>query len=125
MGRLGLCGTNGSKFEGIKAHMNRAIGETYEGEFPRVRAPWVRRPVVTRCVRAGLDMTLDTFPADGVVDYKAYDKALEAFKPGDAATIFTPGPSLALLQVSTGLARRTWRVHRHWLCMCSVVILTR
>lgn len=73
-----------------------------------------------RYVRAGLDMTLDTFPADGIVDYKAYDKALEAFKPGDAATIFTPGPSPALLQVSTGLARRTWRVHRHWLCICSV-----
>jgi D-galacturonate reductase len=31
--RLGLCGTNGSKFAGIRAHMQRAIGETYKGEL--------------------------------------------------------------------------------------------
>jgi hypothetical protein len=36
-------------------------------------------------------MTLETFPRDGVVDYKAFNAALESFKPGDAATIFTPG----------------------------------
>lgn len=42
----------------------------------------------------GLDMTLETFPRDGVVDYKAFNAALESFKPGDAATIFTPGMDL-------------------------------
>jgi hypothetical protein len=38
-----------------------------------------------------LDMTLDTFPAEGVTDYKAYEQALTSFSPGDAATVFTPG----------------------------------
>lgn len=29
--RLGLCGTNGEKMPGIRAHMQKAIGEPYQG----------------------------------------------------------------------------------------------
>lgn len=84
IGRLGLCGTNGKKFPGIRAHMDKAIGQTYKG----------------------LDMTMDTFPIDGAVDPQAYIAALEKFKPGDAATIFTPDDThfdIALACVKRGL----------------------
>eukprot|EP01031_Cornospumella_fuschlensis_P039512 gene39512-48107_t len=40
--RIGLCGVNGKKFPSIRTHLQRAIGDVY----------------------AGLDLTLDTFPAD-------------------------------------------------------------
>ncbi|CAM9296570.1 unnamed protein product, partial [Heterosigma akashiwo] len=82
--RLGLCGTNGDKFEGIRAHMDRAIGSVYKD----------------------MDLTMDTFPAAGVRDGKAYVEALKAFAPGDAATIFTPGgdrAEIALACVEAGL----------------------
>lgn len=69
VGRLGLCGVNGKKFPGIRAHMAKAIAGQYKG----------------------LDMTMDTFPSDEEVDPQAYDKAIEHFQPGDAVTIFTPG----------------------------------
>lgn len=39
----------------------------------------------------GLDLTMETFPEEGVVDPKAFLPAIEAFQPGDAVTIFTPG----------------------------------
>lgn len=61
-------GVSGSKFPGIRNHLQRAIGDVY----------------------SGLDLSLNTFPADDVVDGKAYLSALEACKPGDVATIFTP-----------------------------------
>jgi len=84
VGRLGLCGTNGKKFPGIRAHMDRAIRQTY----------------------SGLDMTMDTFPADNVADPTAYLEAIQKFKPGDAVTIFTPDDThfeIALACVQRGL----------------------
>lgn len=48
-------------------------------------------------------MTMETFPAEGVANPSAYLDALQAFQPGDAATVFTPGtqkkagPSVSLL----------------------------
>lgn len=49
--RLGLCGTNGSKFPGIRAHMQRAIGDQYRD----------------------LDLTMESWPAeDGPRDPTAY-----------------------------------------------------
>ena len=55
VGRIGIVGTNGNKFPGIKSHMKAAIEDVYSG-------------ISTEC---------DTFPAQGVVDPKAY---LEAIK---------------------------------------------
>ena len=72
--KLGLCGVNGKKFPGIRAHMERAIAGQYQG----------------------LDMAMETFPPDQEVDPQAYEKALEHFKPGDAVTIFTPGERMVL-----------------------------
>lgn len=67
--RLGMCGTNGTKMPAIRAHLQRVIGDVYEGLDPKV---------------------IETFPADDVVDRQAYKTAIQSFSPGDAAIIFTP-----------------------------------
>ena len=68
VGKLGMCGTNGAKMPAIRAHMQRVLG-----------------------VYAGIDPSrVETWPADDVVDPKAYLAACEAFEPGDVAIIFTP-----------------------------------
>ena len=41
-------------------------------------------------VYSGMDLTCETFPADGQVDPKAYVDATSSFKPGNVAIIFTP-----------------------------------
>ncbi|GAB5030564.1 nad binding rossmann fold oxidoreductase [Nannochloropsis oceanica] len=55
---------------------------------------------------SGLDMTMDTFPADDETDPKAYEMALQRFKSGDAVTVFTPDDThfdIALACVQRGL----------------------
>lgn len=82
--RIGLCGVNGKKFPQIRSHLEKAIGLPY----------------------SGLDLTLDTFPADDTIDSQAYLQALESFRPGDAVTIFTPDDThfdIALAAVERGL----------------------
>jgi D-galacturonate reductase len=89
VGRLGLCGTNGTKFAGMRAHMARAIGARYAG---------LDRPGA---------LALETWPADDVPrDVNAYAAALAAFAPGDFATIFTPDDThfaIAMACVERGL----------------------
>ena len=67
---ISLCGVNGTKFPGIRNHLQRAIGDVYDG----------------------LDLTLSTYPPDNAVDPKAYEVALlsDKCRPGDVVTIFTP-----------------------------------
>jgi D-galacturonate reductase len=84
VGRLGLCGTNGSKIPGIRGHMQHCIGQVYRG----------------------LDLTMDSWPEEDKVDPEAYEKALDCFKPGDACTIFTPDDThfrIAMASVKRGL----------------------
>jgi D-galacturonate reductase len=69
LGRLGMVGVNGKKLPAIRAHMQRVLGEAYEGIDPSV---------------------IETWPADNVVKATAYQDAIAAFKPGDLAIIFTP-----------------------------------
>ena len=69
VGRLGMVGTNGKKLPAIRQHMQRVLGDVYEGIDPSV---------------------VETWPADGVVDRDAYIRGIGAFKPGDLAIIFTP-----------------------------------
>ena len=68
VGRVGMCGVNGGKFEGIRRHMKELI----EGRYSDMS---------TEC---------ETFPEDGVVDKLAYKKAVKTFSKGDLAIIFTP-----------------------------------
>jgi len=82
--RLGMVGVSGRKFPGIRAHMQRCIGDVY----------------------AGLDLTCETFPADDAVDPTAYLSALSSFGKGAAAVIFTPDDThfdIALAAVRRGL----------------------
>ncbi|KAG7371053.1 oxidoreductase family, NAD-binding Rossmann fold domain containing protein [Nitzschia inconspicua] len=66
--RVGMCGVNGKKFPGIRSHMQKCIGNVYNG----------------------MDLTCDTFPGDDEVDPKAFQTAIKSFQKGDVAVIFTP-----------------------------------
>ena len=66
---IGLVGTTGKKFVGIRKHLQEKITEKY----------------------GGLDTSARTFPADDVArDTQAYKQALDTMKRGDVCTIFTP-----------------------------------
>lgn len=82
--RLGICGTNGKKFPEIRQYMQTAIGNCYKD----------------------MDLTMDWWPADNVVDGQAFLQALDAFKPGDACVIFTPDDThfeMALAAIQRGI----------------------
>ena len=82
--KVGLCGTNGIKMPAIRTHMQQQIGDVY----------------------LDMDLGCQTFPPDGEVNRSAYIKALEAFSPGDAVTIFTPDDThfeIALAAIERGL----------------------
>jgi len=66
--RIGMCGVNGKKIPGIRAHMQKNIGDVY----------------------SDMDLTCDTYPSDTSVDPKAYIGASSTYKAGDVAVIFTP-----------------------------------
>jgi D-galacturonate reductase len=66
--RIGMCGVNGTKFPGIRAHMDKMIGQVYRD----------------------FDLTCETYPNDDAIEPKAYVDAAGKFQPGDVAIIFTP-----------------------------------
>ena len=66
--RVGMVGVSGSKFPGIRRHMEGCIRDRYEG----------------------MEVSCETWPADGVVDPNAYKTAIATYKRGDVAIIFTP-----------------------------------
>lgn len=64
-----MAGTSGTKFSGIREHLQAKIGDVYRD----------------------LDLAFHSFPADTVErDATAYQTALAQLKPGDVVTIFTP-----------------------------------
>ncbi len=66
---LKIAGTNGTKFHGIRAHLQAAIGDVYRD----------------------LDVSWESFPdADVEHDPLAYRIALAGMSPGDVVTVFTP-----------------------------------
>eukprot|EP01041_Mallomonas_annulata_P003247 gene3247-6427_t len=84
VGRLGLCGVNGSKFPGIRSHMKTMIADVY----------------------MDIDISVETYPRDSECNANAYEKAIEGFFPGDAVTIFTPDDThydIAMACVERGL----------------------
>ena len=81
---ISLVGVSGPKFPGIRQHIQQAIGEVY----------------------SGLDLSLKTYPDDGIVDAEAYLRAINASQPGDAMTIFTPDDThfeIALAAIEKGI----------------------
>ena len=85
VGRLMMAGTNGSKFPGIRRHLHDAIA----------------------CVYKDLDVSFESFPSDEVRgDAHAYLSAMDALKPGDIVTVFTPDDThfgIAMEAVDRGL----------------------
>lgn len=63
-----MVGVNGKKYPDIRKHLQKNITEAYNG----------------------LDVSFKSFPDDNTVDPEAYKTAIDALKPGDAITIFTP-----------------------------------
>lgn len=56
------------QFSGIRSHMKRVIQDVY----------------------SGLDISVETFPADDVIDPQAYISAMDVFPKGSIVIIFTP-----------------------------------
>lgn len=82
--KLGMVGVNGSKFPAIRAHLQKNISEAYNG----------------------LDCSFESYPADGVKDPDSYKTAIDALKPGDAITIFTPDTThypIAMYAIERGI----------------------
>mmetsp|Transcript_430 Transcript_430/g.694 ORF Transcript_430/g.694 Transcript_430/m.694 type:complete len:431 (-) Transcript_430:96-1388(-) len=82
--RLGLCGVNGNKFPGIRKHMKNVIADVY----------------------LGLDISVETYPADDVVDPKSYTTAIDNFPKGSVVIIFTPDDThfeIAMHAIKRGL----------------------
>mmetsp|Transcript_31778 Transcript_31778/g.32027 ORF Transcript_31778/g.32027 Transcript_31778/m.32027 type:complete len:370 (-) Transcript_31778:1308-2417(-) len=82
--RVGMVGVNGTKFPGIRNHMQKCIGDVYDD----------------------MDLRCDTYPSDESVDPKAYLTAIETYKRGDVAVIFTPDDThyeIALACIQKGL----------------------
>ena len=66
---LSIAGTNGTKFPGIRDHLQAAIGDVYQD----------------------LDISFKSYPHDQVAsDTTVYRTALEEMAPGDVVTVFTP-----------------------------------
>lgn len=84
VGKLGMVGTNGSKFPAIREHLHKNIQQVYNN----------------------LDTSFDSFPADGVRDPESYKAAIDGLKKGDAITIFTPDTThfpIALYAIERGI----------------------
>ncbi|RAL01733.1 Gfo/Idh/MocA family protein [Aspergillus ibericus CBS 121593] len=71
VGNLSMVGVSGSKFPGIRAHLQKNISEVYNN----------------------LDVSFSSFPADNTSDPEAYKAAIDALPAGSAITIFTPDPT--------------------------------
>lgn len=82
--RLGMCGVNGTKFPGIRNHMQRMIADQYDD----------------------MDISCETFPSDTEVNPQAFHTAIQSFQKGDVAIIFTPDDShyeIALACIQHGM----------------------
>ncbi|PWY84482.1 NAD(P)-binding protein [Aspergillus sclerotioniger CBS 115572] len=71
VGNLSMVGVSGSKFPGIRTHLQKNISEVYNN----------------------LDVSFSSFPADNTTDPEAYKAAIDALPAGSAITIFTPDPT--------------------------------
>ncbi|KAK0664016.1 hypothetical protein QBC41DRAFT_380834 [Cercophora samala] len=84
VGKLGMVGVNGTKYPAIREHLHKNITLAYNN----------------------LDTSFESFPADDAKDPDAYKSAIDALKPGDAITIFTPDTThypIALYAIERGI----------------------
>jgi D-galacturonate reductase len=79
-----MCGVNGSKFPAIRQHLQKKIGDVYDG----------------------LDLSFDSYPQNDECKPDAYLDAIASFQPGDCVTLFTPDDThfeIALACIKRGL----------------------
>ncbi|KAH8882794.1 NAD(P)-binding protein [Thozetella sp. PMI_491] len=84
VGNLGMVGVNGTKFPAIREHLHKNITLVYNN----------------------LDTSFDSYPANDAKDPDSYKTAIDALKPGDAITIFTPDTThypIALYAIERGI----------------------
>ncbi|KAB5545710.1 D-galacturonic acid reductase [Coniochaeta sp. 2T2.1] len=84
VGKLGMVGTNGTKFPAIREHLHKNIQQVYNN----------------------LDTSFDSFPANDVKDPDSYKAAIDSLKKGAAITIFTPDTThfpIALYAIERGI----------------------
>jgi D-galacturonate reductase len=84
VGKLGMVGTNGTKFPAIREHLHKNIQQVYNN----------------------LDTSFDSYPANDVKDPDSYKTAIDALSKGDAITIFTPDTThypIALYAIERGI----------------------
>lgn len=84
VGKLGMVGTNGTKFPAIREHLHKNIQQVYNN----------------------LDTSFDSYPANDVKDPDSYKTAIDSLKKGDAITIFTPDTThfpIALYAIERGI----------------------
>ncbi|KAK2595167.1 hypothetical protein QQS21_007127 [Conoideocrella luteorostrata] len=84
VGNLSMVGVQGAKFPGIRQHLDKNITQVYNG----------------------LDTSFDSYPANDKTDPDAYKAAIDALRPGDAITVFTPDPThypIALYAIERGI----------------------
>ena len=85
VGSLKMAGTNGTKFPGIREHLQRCVAGTFRD----------------------MEVDFESFPADDVAsDADSYLTALDALDPGDFVTVFTPDDThfrIAMAAVERGL----------------------
>ncbi|KAI2608272.1 NAD(P)-binding protein [Hypoxylon fragiforme] len=82
--KLSMVGTNGTKFPAIRQHLETNISKAYNG----------------------MDCSFDSYPVNDAKDPDAYKAAIDALKPGDAITIFTPDTThypIALYAIERGI----------------------
>ena len=83
--RVLVAGTNGTKFPGIREHLDRMLGQRYRN----------------------LSTAFESFPADDCErDAQAYLKAMDQLSPGDCVYVFTPDNlhfSIGMAAVERGL----------------------
>lgn len=93
VGNLTMVGTNGTKMQGIRQHLQKMIGDVYQG----------------------IDVSLETLPADDVPrDPQAYLAAVEMMKSGDLVTVFTPDDTH--FEIATEAVKRKLHVLRQTDC---------
>ncbi|MEO0797138.1 MAG: Gfo/Idh/MocA family oxidoreductase [Verrucomicrobiota bacterium] len=83
--RVLMAGTNGTKFPGIRAHLNAVLGERYRN----------------------LSTAFESFPADSCErDTASYLEAMDQLSPGDCVLVFTPDDThyrIGLAAIARGL----------------------
>lgn len=95
-----MVGTNGNKFPAISAFFNSQLLISGTDRLPGEHLD-------KNIAKAyNLDCSFDSYPANGVKDSNAYKAAIDALRPGDAITIFTPDTThypIALYAIERGI----------------------